>query len=426
MKLLWIVNIIFPYPAEKIGMKNTVLGGWMLSILNEVKKNKNITEIAIATTYNGKKCEKYNDGNIVYYLLPCSNREKYSKKINNIFKDIYDDFKPDLIHIHGTEYPHTLSAVEASGNIKTLISIQGLVSVCGIDYYYNAGINKKEMLKNITLRDLIKKDLLISQSSKFKRRGKYEIEAIKKCNYVIGRTYWDKSHTYSISNQVKYKRCCESLRNTFYNNSWDISKIERHSIFVCQASYPLKGFHILLKSANILKDIYPDLIIYVAGIDIIKSNINSYIDKMKLTGYGKYILQLIKKYNLEKNVKFLGSLDEKQMVDRLLETNVFVQTSSIENSPNSLGEAMLLGMPCVASYVGGTADMMLDKEEGLLYPFGDYAMLAYYLSLVFNDDVFATKLGVNAQKHALITHDRKNNSNELINIYMEVFNDAKK
>lgn len=426
MKLLWVVNIIFPYPAEKIGMKKTVLGGWMLSLLNEVKTNKNINEIAVVTTYNGKEYKKYRDNNIVYYLIPCSNREKYDKKVGIIFKDIYNDFKPDLIHIHGTEYPHSLSAVENSGNIKTLISIQGLVSVYGIDCYYNAGISKKEMLKNITLRDLLKGDLLVTQSFGFKRRGKYEQKALKKCDYIIGRTSWDKSYAYSISNQFKYKKCCESLRDSFYNNNWDISKIERHSIFVSQASYPLKGFHILLKSINLLKNIYPDLIVYVSGIDIIKYDSNNFISKMKLTGYGKYLLKLIKKYNLVNNVKFLGLLDEKQMTDRLLKSNVFVQASSIENSPNSLGEAMLLAMPCVASYVGGTADMLLDKKEGLLYPFGDYAMLAYYISLIFDNDDMAIKFGMNAQKHAAITHDKKNNSNELINIYMEAFNDTKK
>ena len=111
------------------------------------------------------------------------------------------------------------------------------------------------------------------------------------------------------------------------------------------------------------------------------------------------------------------------MVDNLLKANVFVQASSIENSPNSLGEAMLLGVPCVASNVGGTSDMLIDKEEGFLYPYTEPAMLAYYISKVFNDDELASKIGKNAKAHALITHDRKTNTDNMLKIYRRISNE---
>ena len=45
---------------------------------------------------------------------------------------------------------------------------------------------------------------------------------------------------------------------------------------------------------------------------------------------------------------------------------MFLLPSSCENSPNSLGEAMLLGMPCVASNAGGIPDMLAaGREENL-------------------------------------------------------------
>lgn len=425
MRILWSVNTIFPFPAKELGMKSTVLGGWLISSFNSLLKEKKISSIAIVSVYQGKEYLKYTDGKVIYYLIPCINKEKYDKKLRSMFKRVYDDFKPDLIHIHGTEYPYSLSAIEGSNNIKTIVSIQGLVSVCGIDYYYNAGISKKEMLKNITLRDIIRNDLLINQSSGFKKRGKYEERVLKECDYIIGRTSWDRAHAYSITNDFKYKKCNESLRESFYNSSWNITKIEKHSIFISQATYPIKGFHILLKSASILKNIYPDLKIYVAGTNIIKSNSAGFYNKMRLTGYGKYILNLIKKYDLSNNVEFLDLLNEEEMVNKLLKCNVFVQASSIENSSNSLGEAMLLGMPCVASYVGGTGDMLLDKKEGFLYPFGDYSILTYYISNIFDNDDLAIELGMNAKKHALITHNRNKNCDVLIEIYMEALNEDK-
>ena len=108
------------------------------------------------------------------------------------------------------------------------------------------------------------------------------------------------------------------------------------------------------------------------------------------------------------------------MANRLLKSNVFVQASSIENSPNSLGEAMLLGVPCIASNVGGTSTMLKDKEDGFLYPFGDYALLAYYIDQVFKNNDYALKFSKNSQKHANITHNKKTNENCMIEIYKKI------
>ena len=66
--------------------------------------------------------------------------------------------------------------------------------------------------------------------------------------------------------------------------------------------------------------------------------------------------------------------------------------------------------------------MMKDKEEGFLYPFGDYSLLAYYISKVFNDNSLSKKIGLNASKHASITHDRKQNAKKMIEIYTKLVN----
>jgi glycosyltransferase involved in cell wall biosynthesis len=56
------------------------------------------------------------------------------------------------------------------------------------------------------------------------------------------------------------------------------------------------------------------------------------------------------------------------MRDRYLSSALFVCPSTIENSPNSLGEAMLLGMPCISADVGGVRSIFTDGEDGILYP----------------------------------------------------------
>ena len=95
---------------------------------------------------------------------------------------------------------------------------------------------------------------------------------------------------------------------------------------------------------------------------------------------------MIEKYELGKNIEFTGLLNENQMIERLLKTNVFILPSAIENSSNSLGEAMLLGLPCIASNTGGTMDILKHKEEGLLYPYTEPAILAEYIGRFFEND----------------------------------------
>ena len=138
--------------------------------------------------------------------------------------------------------------------------------------------------------------------------------------------------------------------------------------------------------------------------------------------YKLYIRKLIIREHLENNVKFLGVLNVQQMKEQMLKSHVFIQPSSIENSPNSLGEAMLLGLPCIASDVGGTSTMIVNNKEGFLYPWDEPYMIVYYIRKIFENDSLASSFGSSARKHALITHDRNINNEKLLNIYYKEIN----
>ena len=96
---------------------------------------------------------------------------------------------------------------------------------------------------------------------------------------------------------------------------------------------------------------------------------------------------------------------------------MFVCPSSIENSPNSLGEAQLVGCPVVASYVGGVPDMVEDNVTGLLYRFEETEMLAAAICRVFADDELAKRLSENGSVAAHKRHDGIVNATRMIEIY---------
>lgn len=415
MKILWIVNTIFPYPANKIKKDKTCYGGWLESLAKQIQKQDEI-QLAIATVYNGKEIKEYNDGKTIYYLIPGAPAIKYNKKMEKYWKIINEKFEPNLVHIHGTEYAHGLAFTNACQNVKTITSIQGLVS--RISKVYLANIPESEIKKNITFRDIIRHDSIINQKKKFEERGINEIKLIKQSDAIIGRTTWDYANTKAIKNNENYYKINEILRDTFYKKEWNVSNIEKYSIFTSQGDYPIKGLHYLLKTIYILKKEYKDVKLYIAGENII--NKTTIVNKIEISGYSKYLQNLILRYDIKDNIIFTGALDEEKMAKQYLKSNVFVLPSAIENSSNSLCEAMMLGMPCVASNTGGTMDMLEHKKEGFLYPYTEPAMCAEYIKEIFDNKELAKKLGQKAREKSLERHDKENNVKELINLYKKM------
>lgn len=419
MNILWLTNIPLPEASELMNEKSNFSGGWLTRTAKDLSEQDNL-ELTVIFPKNGiTELKSVMGKQIKYYLFPPVKKNHLNSVENNIFlKQILKEVKPDIVHIFGTEYSHSLAMVNVCKNksIKTIISIQGLVSI--IAKHYMACLPPK-IQRRFTFRDFIKHDNLIMQQKKFSKRGRLEIEALKKTDNVIGRTTWDKACTSQINSNVNYHFCNETLREEFYNHTWDIDKCENYSIFMSQGSYPIKGLHFLLESMPLILKRFPDAKLYISGPDITKSD--TLKERIKRTSYAKYIKELIKKYDLKEKVIFTGLLDEKEMCQRYLKSNVFVCPSTIENSPNSLGEAMILGVPCVASNVGGIPDMMKHKEQGFIYQTDAPYMLAYYVCEIFDNDKLALEFSKNARVLALKTHDVLCNLLNMKCIYREVF-----
>jgi len=108
------------------------------------------------------------------------------------------------------------------------------------------------------------------------------------------------------------------------------------------------------------------------------------------------------------------------MIEEYQNAHVFVCPSSIENSPNSLGEAQLIGTPSIAAYVGGVPDMVIHGQTGLLYRFEEVEMLAEHIRNVFTDGQLAQQLSTGAIEAAGKRHDRKLNLEQTTQIYKKI------
>lgn len=422
MKILWVINVMLPELAINLNQNYSYSGGWMHQFKNSISQNNDLTICCFDTKVKyliKRKIEK-----ITYYVIPkkSSNPSVYDKAIESYLLDIYKNEKCEIVHIWGTEYPHTLSALKVAKElkIKSVVSIQGMIFDCARHY---TDFLPKYLKYKFTIRDFIRRDNLLIQENKFRKRGKYEIESLLTTRNVIGRTSYDYSCSKEINNKLNYYFCNECLRMSFYTSIWSLSNVEKDTIFISQASYPIKGFHVFLDALNILKSYKPNIKVYVAG--GFNPMSDSCISDIKKDTFTKYIKRKITLLQLENNLFFLGNLDEQRMKEQLLRSHVFVSPSLIENSSNSVGEAMLLGVPVVSSYVGGVGDMIDDKKSGFLYPPNQPNMLAQFVLKILDNDSVALELSKNARERAKKLFDIEINTKSLWSIYEDILNHNK-
>lgn len=409
MRILWVVNTVFPDAAQHIGIQPPVFGGWMYGLASDLVAAGEVI-LSVATVYSGVEFYSFSKNGIQYYLIP--NKPKNGLRYH--WLKLIEDFIPELVHIHGTEFDFGMTLMKTCPNIKYVVSIQGLVSVCY--RYYLAGISTWDVIRNITFRDVIRRDTLFQARNKFYKRGLVEIDYLRFSMAAIGRTDWDRANSLAINPKIPYYFCNESLRDEFYTGErWSLKTCRIHSIFVSQAAYPIKGLHQVLKAVSILKNKYNNIVVNVAGENILRNK--SIIDKIRRSGYAKYIIGLIESLGVENNVNFLGPLSAKEMKDQYLKSHVFVCPSIVENSPNSLGEAQILGVPCVSSYCGGIPSMVTPEKSALLYSFGDYELLALKIESLFESNVLAEELSNCSIYESSKRHDRISNQSTLSNIY---------
>jgi glycosyltransferase involved in cell wall biosynthesis len=127
---------------------------------------------------------------------------------------------------------------------------------------------------------------------------------------------------------------------------------------------------------------------------------------------------MIHEKELEGRIKFIGESDAGTVKHELMQANLFLSPSAIENSSNALCEAQILGVPVIATAVGGTPDLIPDADHGRLYEFNDTAALTDAILSTFADSCRfdASSMIRTAAKR----HDRQTILRDLLKIYDEV------
>ena len=425
MKILWVCSLPLPEMAAQLHLNQTSFGGWLIGLSRQLENEKSVSLYVLANVppdigeISGKAA-----GYFYYTFTGLSNRQSEPDE-NRIhrFRNVIHSVQPDVIHVFGSEYAFCQEMVMAAEaehcGERVVISLQGLMGE--IAMHYTDGLSE-EVIHHQTLRERMKGQSIAQEQQLFFMRSHFEKYALDHVSHVIGRTEWDHDFTQKMNPKIQYHYCSETLRPEFYGYCWNCADCEKHSIFISQASYPIKGFHLFLKAMPALIQRFPDLQVYVTGRDLVHLSMK---EKFHLDSYRLYLHQLIRQLHLEGYLTFCGTLDAEQMRDHLLSANAFVSPSVLENSSNSIGEAMLVGTPVIASDTGGTCSMIPDSSCGLLYPLLDTDALIEAVSSVFSDPHQCQTLSKGEKRRAAQLFDPAVNQKQLLSIYQSIAQEEK-
>ena len=349
MKILWFTNT--PSLATKKISNSSVAGqSWIEAMERLIVLEENI-ELGLAFHW---KTDRINDftmegSSTRYYMIPKKPFSKLLRYLRRMFcmptyskshidyMQVVEDFKPDIVHFFGTETSFPLIIDQLK--MPSVIWFQGNLTVYHTKWKSGFPLWKTFVHENI-------KSILNGQSDfhyykLYKKYVKREKKVFKMAKNFTGRTDWDRRLVSVMAPKANYFHCEEVLREAFSKREWKPwdSRKDKFIIVTTIRSNSYKGVETIFDTISKI-------------VPLIDSEVEWRV--IGLPDDSVFIKRIPnKRKSHKKYIKFLGFRSGPDLVEELLNANVYVHPTHIDNSPNSICEAMMIGMPIVGTNVGG-------------------------------------------------------------------------
>lgn len=363
MKVLWFSNTSSNFPGTGAP---SVLGGWISSLESAVQV---LPDIDLAVAFLAKNPPSCTTGPVHYY--PMVKSGSLFARIRRFFdfsgedertlasmQSVVDDFCPDIIHIFGTEGPFGLFCEKTS--IPVVIHLQGLMGPY-VNAWFPPGYSKWDLFRS---KGFSPWKLLLQY-----RNWRYNCHAaarekriLKFCRYFMGRTDWDQKFCSIFAPHARYFHCDEMLRSAFWTDETWVPP--SRFVLMSTLSGPLyKGHDLILRTAKVLKESgLVDFEWNVFGVEELNT-------AERKTGIKSKSVNVFPK----------GLVPSETLKAALLSSSVYVHPSYIDNSPNSVCEAQVVGVPVVATAVGGVPSLFDSSNRDCLVPPNDPVAMAFQI-----------------------------------------------
>jgi glycosyltransferase involved in cell wall biosynthesis len=414
MRILWFTGVQLP----ALTGNGLTRASWQEGLRKELEKNHPEVELAIAS-FGSEDYAPFQQGNTFYYNIfraPKKYTGVYRAVLNNWkhfrfdrseitrYLEIAHDYKPDAVMFYGSENPFGLACEQL--DCPSLLNIQGIVNAI-VDHMFD-GLTYSEFLYLLFSRNMLKGSGSIHKWWNRKLIARIERRVFRLCKNFSGRTAWDRHQIEVLHPGARYFHCDEILSEPYYAAKWTPDIKPETIIFSTSNDAFFKGPVTLVRAiAELKKRGRRNFKLRIAGVS---AN----------TEPGKVIQKINNEKQLDDYVDLLGRVPTETIIQEMKRATLFVLASHIENSSNSLAEAMMMGIPCVASDAGGTTSMVEDGASGLIYPHKDHEALADRIEQILDNPSDASKLGRVARETALRRHDPVKISDTMVDIYKNI------
>lgn len=173
-------------------------------------------------------------------------------------------------------------------------------------------------------------------------------------------------------------------------------------VVVCVANLrPVKNHRLLLESVAAIRSAFPEVRLVLVGDGPSAGALERQAEEMRLT----------------EQVMFLGQRSDAWRFHAAGDVSVLASVS--EGFPNALVEAQALGVPVVATAVGGVVEAVLDQRTGLLIPEGDAAAMTGAILSLLRDPGRRRAMGL-AAREATRKFSRESVMARMLELYQEL------
>ena len=449
MKVLWITNT--PCSSAERNNGKIFSGGW-LSSLEKAVRNEIDLEIAFLSPEQEEEDFIF-DGVRYHSIAPFASRcyllfrlkrllmswTRQDRIILGRIEEIIRRIRPDIIHVHGTEKCFGLISAVPGGkagyfhaggkDIPVVISIQGIMSEIVRKYY--SGISAKDARKCENLSCRLHKRSAIRMYRQLEHQARNEDIILRSAMFIIGRTEWDRELTGRRNPERIYFTVNEIMRAPFYNTPARDCNGRMNTVTPDEngrsdsTGHTTGGKRLTVKIVSTISDgIYKGYELLLKTACALRKSGIGYSWTVIGHSRGSGMVSMAEKSTGLKSedlgIRLAGRMDAGKLAMELSDADIYCQVSHIENSPNSLCEAMLAGLPSVATDVGGTGSIIDNGKTGLLVPDSDPVGMANAIIRLASDRELAEMMGKAARETALERHDPEKTRSRLLDTYRQI------